>query len=54
MDKVTPPQDADQQYARKLTKLRRAIQEGIDSGVNDRTVEQIWAETKAKYLARRL
>lgn len=40
----------DQEYARKLAELRQAIQEGIDSGVCDQTVEEIWAEAEAEYL----
>ena len=40
----------DQEYARKLTELRQAIQEGIDSGVCEQTVEEIWAEAEAEYL----
>ena len=40
----------DQEYARKLAELRHAIQEGIDSGVCEQTVEEIWAEAEAEYL----
>lgn len=40
----------DQEYARKLAELRQAIQEGIDSGVCEQTVEEIWAEAEAEYL----
>ena len=40
----------DQEYARKLSELRQAIQEGIDSGVCEQTVEEIWAEAEAEYL----
>ena len=42
----------DQEYARKLSELRQAIQEGIDSGVSDRTVEQIWEEARQRHRAK--
>ena len=42
----------DQEYARKLAELRQAIQEGIDSGVSDRTVEQIWDEARRRHRAK--
>jgi hypothetical protein len=32
--------------------LKSAIQEGLDSGVGDRTVGEIWAEAEARYKAR--
>ncbi len=54
MDKIRLPQYPDQECARKLAELRQAIQEGIDSGVSGRTVEQIWAKAEAKYRARHL
>ncbi len=40
----------DQAYARKLGELREAIQEGIDSGVCEQSIEEIWAEAEAEYL----
>ncbi len=43
----------DQEYARKLAELRQTIQEGIDSGVSDRTVEQIWDEARQRHRAKR-
>ncbi len=42
----------DQEYARKLIELRQAIQEGIDSGESDQTVEQIWNEARRRYRAK--
>lgn len=32
--------------------LKQAIQEGLDSGVIDRTVRDIWTEAEARYRAR--
>jgi len=43
----------DQEYARKLTALRQAIQEGIDSGVCEQTVDEIWADARQRYRAKR-
>lgn len=42
----------DQEHARKLAELRQAIQEGIDSGVSDRTVEQVFEEARQRYRTR--
>jgi len=43
----------DQEYTRKLADLRQAIQEGLDSGVCEQTVEEIWAEARQRYHNRR-
>jgi len=32
--------------------LRKLIQEGIDSGVSDKTPDQIWKEVKARHAAK--
>ena len=42
----------DQEATQKLNELRVAIQEGIDSGVSDRTVEQIWDEARRRHRTR--
>ncbi len=42
----------EREYHEKLTALRQAIQDGLDSGISDRTVDQIWAGAKSRYKAR--
>jgi len=42
----------EREYQQKLVVLRKAIQDGIDSGISDRTVDQIWADAKARYKAK--
>lgn len=42
----------DREYKHKLDVLRKAVQDGFDSGVSDRTVEDIWAEAVAKHKAK--
>ena len=42
----------DQQQSDKFVALKGAIQEGLDSGVSDRTVGEIWAEAEARHRAR--
>lgn len=39
----------DQANQQKLEELRAAIQEGLDSGISDKTVEQIWKETEERH-----
>ncbi|MAU15339.1 MAG: type II toxin-antitoxin system ParD family antitoxin [Muricauda sp.] len=39
----------DQAQQQKLEELRAAIQEGLDSGVSDKTVDQIWQEAEERY-----
>ena len=39
----------DQGNQQKLEELRAAIQEGLDSGISDKTVEQIWKEAEERY-----
>ena len=43
----------DQEQNAKLSALRRAIQEGLDSGVSDRTMSELWEEAERRYKARR-
>ncbi len=38
----------DQEYQEKLEALKGAIKEGLDSGVSDRTLDDIWAEVKKR------
>jgi len=40
----------DQAEQQKLDELRAAIQKGLDSGVSDRTVDQIWKEAEEQYI----
>lgn len=40
----------DQAEQQKLEELRAAIQEGLDSGVSDKTVDQIWKEAEERYV----
>lgn len=39
----------DQANQQKLEELRAAIQEGLDSGISDKTVEQIWKEAEERH-----
>jgi antitoxin ParD1/3/4 len=43
----------DQEQNAKLLALRQAIQEGLDSGISDRTMSDIWEEAERRYKARR-
>ena len=43
----------DQEQNAKLLALRQAIQEGLDSGISDRTMSDIWEEVERRYKARR-
>lgn len=38
----------DQEAQAKLTDLRKAITEGIDSGVSSRSLDEMWAEGEAR------
>jgi antitoxin ParD1/3/4 len=42
---------ADQRYQVKLDSLRAEIQAGRESGISERSLEEIVAETRAKYKA---
>ena len=42
----------DQEQNAKFRALKSAIQEGLDSGVSDRTLGEIWAAAEARYKAR--
>lgn len=39
----------DQGNQQKLEELRAAIQEGLESGISDKTVEQIWKEAEERH-----
>lgn len=39
----------DQAEQQKLDELRTALQEGLDSGKSDKTVEEIWKEAEERY-----
>ena len=42
----------DQEQNAKFLALKRAIQEGLDSGVSNRTVAEIWEEAELRFTAR--
>ena len=42
----------DQERNGKFQALKSAIQEGLDSGVSDRTVGEIWAAAEARHKSR--
>ena len=42
----------DQEQKQKLEALRKAIQEGIDSGISDLTIGEIWADAEARHKAK--
>ena len=39
----------DQAEQQKLDELRAALQEGLDSGTSDKTVEEIWKEAEERH-----
>ena len=39
----------DQADQQKLDELRAALQEGLDSGVSDKTIDEIWKEAEERY-----
>lgn len=43
----------DQKQTTRLKSLKTAIQEGLNSGVSERTVGEVWAEAEAQHKARR-
>lgn len=43
----------DQESSARLTALRSAVQDGLDSGVSERTLEEIWSEAEKRDEARR-
>ena len=42
----------DQEQNAKFKALKAAIQEGLDSGVSDKTVSDIWEEAEKRYRAK--
>ena len=42
----------DQERNAQFRALKQAIQEGLESGVGDKTVREIWAEAEQRYKAR--
>jgi antitoxin ParD1/3/4 len=42
----------DQEENAKYLALKRAIQEGLESGVSERTVREIWDEAEQRHLAK--
>lgn len=39
----------DQAEQQKLDELRAALQEGLDSGISDKTVQEIWKEAEERH-----
>ncbi|AWX44819.1 Antitoxin ParD4 [Flagellimonas maritima] len=39
----------DQADRQKLDELKAAIQEGLDSGISDKTVDEIWREAEERH-----
>ena len=42
----------DQEQREKLFALKAALQDGLDSGLSDRTVTDIWEEAEQRYKAK--
>ena len=42
----------DQERNAQFRALKEAIQEGLESGVGDKTVKEIWVEAERRYAAR--
>ena len=42
----------DEERNAQFRALKQAIQEGLESGVGDKTVKEIWAEAEQRYRAR--
>ncbi len=42
----------DQERSATFRALKEAVQEGVESGVSDRTVKEIWGEAEQRYEAR--
>ena len=42
----------DQEQNAQIRALKETIQEGLESGVSDKTVKEIWAEAEQRYTAR--
>ncbi len=42
----------DQEQNAQFRALKQAIQDGLESGVSDRTVKEVWAEVEQRYRAR--
>ncbi len=42
----------DQERNATFRALKEAVQDGVESGVSDRTVKEIWAEAEQRYEAR--
>lgn len=42
----------DQQQNAKFSALKAAIQEGLDSGISDKTLRDVWEEAEARHKAK--
>jgi len=43
----------DQEQKTSLKALRRALQEGLDSGISDKNLQDVWREAEERYSAKR-
>ena len=43
----------DQEQNARYRALKAAVQEGLDSGISDKTVGEIWAEAEQRYRSKR-
>ena len=41
----------DQEYRERLERMQAAITAGVESGISDRTVDDIWQEVSARHAA---
>ncbi|MFZ0254348.1 MAG: type II toxin-antitoxin system ParD family antitoxin [Gammaproteobacteria bacterium] len=42
----------DQEQNAKFRALKEAVREGLDSGISERSIGEIWAEAEARYKSR--
>lgn len=42
----------DQESAAQIAALRTAVREGLDSGISERTVEEIWSDAEERHRSR--
>jgi hypothetical protein len=54
MDEATSPRDIDRERRQAEFQLRRMLENAEASGVCEDSIDQIWAEAEAEYLARHL
>lgn len=42
----------DQEYRERLARMQAEITKGIESGVSDRTIDDVWQDVRARYTAK--